>query len=61
MPNAWIEHIKQFSKDNNVSYGCALSMPECKDSYKKKLIQNMINRLDQLNLSILKILKKMKS
>ena len=35
MPNAWVEHIKQFAKGNNVSYGCALWMPECKDSYKK--------------------------
>ena len=37
MPNALVEeHIKQFAKDNNVSYGCALSMTECKVSYKKK-------------------------
>ena len=35
MPNAWVERIKQFAKGNNVSYGCALWMPECKDSYKK--------------------------
>ena len=21
MPNAWVEHIKKYAKDNNVSYG----------------------------------------
>jgi hypothetical protein len=36
MPNAWVEHIKKYAKDNNVSYGCALSMPDCKESYKNK-------------------------
>jgi hypothetical protein len=34
MPNAWVEHIKKYAKDNIVSYGCALSMPDCKESYK---------------------------
>ncbi len=36
MPNAWVEHIKKYAKDNNVSYGCALSMPDCKESDKNK-------------------------
>ena len=35
MANAWVEHIKKYAKDNNVSYGCALSMPDCKASYQK--------------------------
>ena len=35
MANAWDEHVKQYAKDNNVSYGCALSLPDCKASYKK--------------------------
>jgi hypothetical protein len=35
MPNAWVEHIKKYAKYNNGSYGCALSMPDCKNSYKK--------------------------
>jgi hypothetical protein len=63
MPNAWVEHIKQFAKDNNVSFGCALSMPECKDQLNQKKqnhILCMISLLDQSNLSILKIFKKMK-
>ena len=35
MPNAWIEHIKNFAKANNTTYGCALSNPKCKETYKK--------------------------
>jgi hypothetical protein len=31
-----VSHVKQFAADNNLSYGCAPSMAECKDSYKNK-------------------------
>lgn len=34
MPNAWITHVKNFAANNKLSYGCALSMSECKSSYK---------------------------
>ena len=36
MPNPWIEHVKEYSRIHNLHYGCALSMPECKASYKPK-------------------------
>ncbi len=35
MANTWVEHIKKWSKDNNMSYGCALSNPKCKEDYAK--------------------------
>jgi RNA polymerase primary sigma factor len=35
MPNAWVEHIKKYAKENNLSYSCAMTMPDCKNSYKK--------------------------
>ena len=35
MTNPWVEHIKKYAKDNNLSYGCALSTPECKNTYRK--------------------------
>ncbi len=35
MTNPWVEHIKKNAKDNNLSYGCALSTPECKNTYSK--------------------------
>ena len=25
MGNAWVEFVRQYSKDNNISYGCAIS------------------------------------
>ena len=34
MVNAWIEHVKNYAKENNISYGCAIS--QAKDSYVKK-------------------------
>jgi len=33
MPNAWVEHVRKYAKDNNMSYGCAVS--EAKASYVK--------------------------
>ena len=35
MSNAWIEHVKKYAKDNNLSYACALSTPDCKNTYNK--------------------------
>jgi len=36
MPNQWVSHVKEFAADNNLSYGCALSKPECKETYRAK-------------------------
>jgi len=36
MPNRWTEFVKQYASANDLSYGCALSKPECKASYRKK-------------------------
>lgn len=35
MPNKWIEHVKDYSKKNNMSYACALSDPDIKNNYEK--------------------------
>jgi hypothetical protein len=35
MPNAWITHVKDFSKRTGKTYGCSISDPECKASYVK--------------------------
>lgn len=35
MPNRWIEFVKKWSSENNVSYGCALSKPEMKAEYSR--------------------------
>jgi hypothetical protein len=36
MVNSWIEHVKKFAKKNGLSYACAISNPDCKNSYKPK-------------------------
>jgi hypothetical protein len=36
MPNRWVDHVKSFAAQNNLSYACALSTPDCKDSYRAK-------------------------
>ena len=39
MPNNWTNHVKQFARENNLTYGCAISDPRCKSSYKKPVKQ----------------------
>jgi len=36
MVNAWVDHIRAFAKKNKIAYGCALSNPDCRASYKPK-------------------------
>ena len=33
--NKWVLHVKKFAKDNNLSYGCAISNKQCKETYNK--------------------------
>jgi len=33
MPNAWVELVRQYAKENNLSYGCAIS--EASFAYRK--------------------------
>ena len=33
MPNAWVEFVRAFAKENNLSYGCAIS--EASPAYRK--------------------------
>jgi len=45
MVNAWVEHVRRWSKANGVSYMCAISKPECKAAYtggkEKKLFKEI--------------------
>jgi hypothetical protein len=36
MPNRWTEFVRDFANRNNLTYGCAMSKPECKSQYHKK-------------------------
>jgi hypothetical protein len=33
MPNKWITFVKEYAAKHNISYGCAISKPECKQEY----------------------------
>jgi hypothetical protein len=33
MSNAWVEHVKKWSKENGKSYACAISNQSCKEEY----------------------------
>ena len=33
--NPWILHVKNYAQRNDLSYGCALSTPECKEEYQQ--------------------------
>jgi hypothetical protein len=35
MPNKWTTFVKEWAAKNNLSYGCAMTKPECKDEYRK--------------------------
>lgn len=49
MPNAWIAHVKKYALDNGVSYGCAMTMTECKESYRRPVnYRPQLNRLARL-------------
>ena len=32
--NPWVAHIKAFAKKHDLAYGCALSNPQCRATYK---------------------------
>ena len=36
MPNKWVEWVRSYANQNNLSYACALSQPDCKASYRAK-------------------------
>jgi len=38
--NKWVEHVKAFSKKNNISYGCAISNEDCKKEYRESKSQS---------------------
>lgn len=48
--NNWINHVKNFAKQNNISYKDALKNEKCKKSYKKKIIGGELSNSDVKNL-----------
>ena len=52
-PNKWIEHVKKFAKDNNLSYGCAISDKRCKDTYEKVQKKSYSDKKQEKNINII--------
>ena len=48
MPNRWIEHVRQYAKDNNVSYACALSDKNVSKNYTKSEKKTKTQKEDQM-------------
>ncbi len=48
MVNAWVQHIKQFAAKHKIAYGCALSNPDCRKTYKSKkpTAKQLLDELD---------------
>jgi hypothetical protein len=41
-PNPWITYVRQYSIDNDISYGCALSLREVRLGYQKQKLEKRI-------------------
>jgi hypothetical protein len=36
MPNKWVEYVRSYANQNNLSYACAMTQPACKEGYRAK-------------------------
>jgi hypothetical protein len=50
--NQWVTFVKEYAKKHNLSYGCAISKPECKSDYQKmknnKKIESNPNHIENI-------------
>ncbi len=37
MPNAWVEHVRDWAKRNKLSYACSVGKPKCRQEYYDKI------------------------
>ena len=56
MVNQWVEFVRKYAKDNNISYGCAVS--EASPSYKKYKNNTNIKNMDKSTKKYKKTLKR---
>lgn len=47
MPNRWTQFVREWADSNDMSYGCALSKPECKNAYHKKYLTKKYEKEQQ--------------
>ena len=48
MANSWIEFVKRYAAENNLSYACSLSTPACKASYQQQQTTNYTPQLKRI-------------
>jgi len=53
-PNPWVQHVKEQAAKLNVSYPCAISLPEVKESYRKKAFEPLGKKPKKSKLKISK-------
>jgi len=58
--NPWIVHVKKYAKKNNLSYGCAISDPECAKEYKMNKGKPKEDEAVSIRKGLIKLLKKNK-
>lgn len=62
MSNKWVQHVKQFAKNNNISYACALTHPNIKDGYEKVIKKSKKEiREEQNKINILQLVEMFKN
>ena len=49
MTNPWVQHVKQFAKENKKAYGCSISDPACTASYTKVVKISKKQKRDERN------------
>jgi hypothetical protein len=50
--SAWIDHIRKFAKDNNISFSCALSNPQCSIEYRENKNKPITKTLKNNNVNV---------
>ena len=52
--NKWIDHVKKYAKENNLTYACALSHPNVKTNYEKVIKKSRKQQVKE-KLEIMKV------
>ena len=52
--NKWINHVKKYANENNLTYACALSNPNVKTNYEKVIKKSRKQQIKE-KLEIMKV------
>ena len=61
MGNKWIDHVRKYAKEHNLTYACALSQPDIKNNYEKVIKKSLKEKNDEkkkiIEMQLIKVLK----